>query len=49
MYAARNEISDEGLKEILKKCKSLNVLLMDRNKITESKDKYTTKDLYLFY
>lgn len=48
-YTARNELSDEGLKEILKTCKSLDVLLVDRNKIVEGKDRYANKNVFLFY
>jgi hypothetical protein len=48
-YAARNDFSDEGLKEILKVFKSLDVLLVDRNKIVEGKDKYAAKNVFLFY
>lgn len=48
-YIARNEFTDEGLKELLNNFKRLDVLLMDRNKIKESKDKFAAKDIFLLY
>ena len=46
---AKNELTDDGLTKLISCNKSLDVLLIDRNKVEGQKDRFKKKDLFLFY
>ena len=48
IYPARNNLSDDGLRKLLGIFKNLDVLLIDRNKISEKKGAFEARGVFLF-